>query len=50
MQQLGVGDGTVSILDEIVGLFVYKINQATLGITAVDDGPAGQFTPNIKPI
>ena len=28
----------------MVQVFVYKINQASLGITAVNDGPAGQFT------
>ena len=34
----------VDLLEEVVQVFVYKINQAALGITAVNDGPAGQFT------
>jgi hypothetical protein len=33
----------VDLLQEVVQVFVYKINQANLGITAVNDG-AGQFT------
>ena len=38
------GVGVVDLLEEVVQVFVYKINQASLGITAVNDGPAGQFT------
>ena len=38
------GAGVVDLLEEVVQVFVYKINQANLGITAVNDGPAGQFT------
>ena len=38
------GAGVVDTLEEIVQVFVYQINQANLGITAVNDGPAGQFT------
>ena len=38
------GIGVVNTLEEIVQVFVYKINQAAVGITAVNDGPAGQFS------
>ena len=38
------GAGVVDLLEEVVQVFVYKINQANLGITAVNDGAAGQFT------
>ncbi|MDB4227388.1 hypothetical protein N9799_01110 [Flavobacteriaceae bacterium] len=38
------GADVVNLLEEVVQVFVYKINQAALGITAVNDGPAGQFT------
>ena len=38
------GAGVVDLLEEVVQVFVYKINQAAIGITAVNDGPAGQFT------
>jgi len=38
------GAVVVDLLEEVVQVFVYKINQAALGITAVNDGPAGQFT------
>ena len=38
------GAGVADTLEEIVQVFVYQINQANLGITAVNDGPAGQFT------
>ena len=38
------GAGVVDLLEEIVQVFVYKINQAALGITAVNDAAAGTFT------
>ena len=38
------GAGVADTLEEIVQVFVYQINQANLGITAVNDAPAGQFT------
>ena len=38
------GVGVVDLQEEIVQVFVYKINQAGLGITAVNDANPGQFT------